>query len=192
MRISAVIKGIPVTLYERTVSGVDAFGRTTYAERPVVVDNVLVGEPSSEERVSALDLTGRRAAYVLAIPKGDAHNWENCRVDFSASGSELSGSRLKALRPIYHFCGTKKRGWSGLSKPRIKGNYTGIGSLLRAPEIESVTAETASGILSRCGNGYASDTKNGQHRKVISIYTADYASSVDNLENNTLLKALGG
>ena len=31
---------------------------------------------SDEEKVSTLNLTGRRAVYQLGIPKGDTHNWE--------------------------------------------------------------------------------------------------------------------
>ena len=44
--------------------------------------NVLVGEPSSEAVVTELQLTGRRIAYTLALPKGDAHDWNNVRVAF--------------------------------------------------------------------------------------------------------------
>lgn len=79
-----------------------------------------------------------------------------------------------------------------MSKSRIRGNYQGIGQLLREEGVQSVVAETASGILSRCGEGYATDTKNGRHRLVHSIYTDSYAAAEDNMENNTLLKSLGG
>ena len=38
---AALIKGIPVTLYERTKTGEDAFHEPIYTEIPVIVENVL-------------------------------------------------------------------------------------------------------------------------------------------------------
>lgn len=76
------MKGITVTLYERTESGVDAFNNPIVTEMPVEVDNVLVAPVSDAEVVQSLDLTGKRAVYNLAIPKGDSHEWEGCRVSF--------------------------------------------------------------------------------------------------------------
>ena len=78
-----MIKGIDVTLYERTKTGeTDAFGREIYDETPVTVANVLVAPASSTDVVSSTQLYGKKAVYTLGIPKGDAHGWENCRVDF--------------------------------------------------------------------------------------------------------------
>lgn len=77
-----MIKGITVTLYERTQSGTDAFGAPVYTETPVQVGNVLVCPAEAEEIRSALQLEGRRLSYQLCLPKGDAHAWEGCRVDF--------------------------------------------------------------------------------------------------------------
>ena len=77
-----MIKGIPVTLYERVQTGVDAFNAPVYTETPVVVSNVLVTPASMEDVISSLQLYGRRMAYELCIPKGDAHSWEGCRVNF--------------------------------------------------------------------------------------------------------------
>ena len=37
-----LIKGITVTLYERTQTGQDAFGAAVYTETPTPVENVLV------------------------------------------------------------------------------------------------------------------------------------------------------
>lgn len=77
-----MIKGITVTLHVRTRSGTDAFNRPVYAESTVDVDNVLIGQPSSEDAVNELNLTGKRIEYTLCIPKGDTHEWENTRVEF--------------------------------------------------------------------------------------------------------------
>ena len=47
------IKGVPVTLYEKTLTGYDEANRPVYTETPVTVDNVLIGEPSTEDITSA-------------------------------------------------------------------------------------------------------------------------------------------
>lgn len=78
----SLIKGATVTLYEKTQTGTDPFGVPVYSTTPAVVDNVLIGQPSAEELTSELNLTGRRISYVLGIPKGDAHQWENQLVEF--------------------------------------------------------------------------------------------------------------
>lgn len=77
-----LLKGIPVTLHERVQIGKDDFGAPIYEEKPVVVQNVLVSPVTSEDVVSDIQLYGKRAAYELCLPKGDAHYWEDCRVDF--------------------------------------------------------------------------------------------------------------
>lgn len=76
------IKGIPVKLSVKTQTGVDDFNRPIYETSQEVIENVLVGEPSAEDVVNELNLSGKRIAYVLAIPKGDTHTWENTEVEF--------------------------------------------------------------------------------------------------------------
>lgn len=77
-----MLRGIDVILYERHKTGEDAFHAPVYEETPVTVRNVLVGEPDAAVVVSELQLTGRRLAYVLALPKGDDHDWANTAVEF--------------------------------------------------------------------------------------------------------------
>lgn len=74
--------GITVTLYKQTAGDADALNRTTYTESAVNVNNVLVGQPSSEEVLDTLNLTGRRAVYTLGIPKGDTNDWTDKVVEF--------------------------------------------------------------------------------------------------------------
>ena len=69
------IRGITVTLYDRTETGRDAFNAPIYTEAAVPVDNVLVAPMSSTEVLETLELTGSRAVYQLGIPKGDTHDW---------------------------------------------------------------------------------------------------------------------
>lgn len=77
-----MIKGIPVVLYERTEIGRDEFDHTVYEEHPVTVENVLVAPASTTEILDAVHLYGKKAVYNIAIPKGDEHEWKDCRVDF--------------------------------------------------------------------------------------------------------------
>lgn len=76
------IKGIPVKLSVRTQKGIDDFNRPIYETSQEVVENVLVGEPSAEDVANELNLSGKRIAYTLAIPKGDTHVWEDTEVEF--------------------------------------------------------------------------------------------------------------
>lgn len=95
------MRGITVTLYERTQTGTDAFNAPVYTETPVDVENVLVAPLSDEERATELDLTGRRAVYQLGIPKGDAHTWE-------------AGTRVGFFGEIWRIIGEPTEGISAL------------------------------------------------------------------------------
>ncbi len=77
-----MIKGIPVTLYEKIQVGEDPFHKPIYEEKPVIVENVLVAPAQEQEILDTLNLTGRKAVYTLGIPKGDEHVWEDRTVEF--------------------------------------------------------------------------------------------------------------
>ena len=74
------IKGIPVTLIVKTEDGKDSFGQPIYTEKEETVDNVLVGQPTTEDIENDLTLYGKKVNYTLAIPKGDSHVWEDTEV----------------------------------------------------------------------------------------------------------------
>ena len=69
------MKGITITLYNRTQTGTDALNHPVYTETATTVSNVLVAPVSATEATDTYNLTGRRAEYQLAIPKGDTHDW---------------------------------------------------------------------------------------------------------------------
>lgn len=80
---SSLLKGIPVVLYLKTDTGqTDGFGDPIYTETATTVQNVLVNPIAAEALTSDLQLYGIRGAYELCLPKGDQHDWTNCRVDF--------------------------------------------------------------------------------------------------------------
>ena len=86
-----MITGRTVVLLETQQTGVDAFNRPTYAEVPVEVENVLIAPLSDQEVLETLNLTGRKAVYQLGLPKGDAHDWENQRVQFFGQTWQVIG-----------------------------------------------------------------------------------------------------
>lgn len=77
-----MIKGISVTLIERIEVGKDAFNTPIYEERKSVIENVLVSPTSQDDIINQMNLTGKKAVYTLAIPKGDNHIWEDSYVEF--------------------------------------------------------------------------------------------------------------
>ena len=84
----AKIKGTTVTLYQKTQRGVDEFGAPVYETAPVQVENVLIGQPETDDVLSSTDLYGKRLFCWIGIPKGDTHVWEDVRVDWTDAYGE--------------------------------------------------------------------------------------------------------
>lgn len=71
-------------------------------------------------------------------------------------------------------------------------NSAGIRELLKSSEIQSVLNETAETVARRAGEGYeAVPGTLGKTRANVRVQAATKEANKDNLENNTLLKALG-
>lgn len=79
----ARIKGTTVTLYEETIVGYDSLKAPIKSLVPVTVENVLVGEPSTDDITSSVSMYGKKISYMLGIPKGDTHDWVNKRVEWT-------------------------------------------------------------------------------------------------------------
>lgn len=77
-----MIKGITVILVNKVENGRDAFNHPTYSEEEILVENVLVAPASTTEMVDMMNLTGKKAVYNIAIPKGDNHAWKDQKVKF--------------------------------------------------------------------------------------------------------------
>lgn len=103
-----MIKGIDIILYTRTKTGEDGFHDPIYEETPVTVHNVLVGQPSAEEITTELRLTGRRLAYTLAIPKGDAHDWNDVRVELFGQVFRTCGGVIQGIESMIPLRWNKK------------------------------------------------------------------------------------
>lgn len=94
------LHGVTITLFERVQSGTDPFNRPVYTETAVPVENVLIGEPSTQDIVDVLNLTGKKLAYTLAIPKGDAHEWTNRTVEFFGERFRTIGKPTQGIEGL--------------------------------------------------------------------------------------------
>lgn len=74
------MRGITIKLVKKEQIGTDQLNRPIYKDTEIDVDNVLVGEPSSDEIANAMSLYGKMAKYTLAIPKGDENIWTDTEV----------------------------------------------------------------------------------------------------------------
>ena len=91
------MRGITVTLYERTVTGTDSLGNQVWTETAVNVANVLVGQPTTDEITTTTEIYGKRLEYWIGIPKGDTHAWENAAVEFGGQRFETFGHLEKGI-----------------------------------------------------------------------------------------------
>lgn len=76
------IKGITVTLINKIEVGRDEFNHAIHEEERLQVENVLVAPATVQEVLDMQNLTGKKAVYNIAIPKGDTHVWEDQLVEF--------------------------------------------------------------------------------------------------------------
>lgn len=76
------LKGITVKLYDQVTTGLDPFGKPIIDQVEIDVDNVLVSPTTTDDITTSINLTGRKAIYQMAIPKGDTNDWENKEVEF--------------------------------------------------------------------------------------------------------------
>ena len=98
--------GITVTLYERKQKVTtdtppkpvyDSFNDPVWEYKSVSVSNVLVGQPTTEEITSGIDLYGKKAEYMIGIPKGDEHAWEDADVEFFGRRWHTFGALIQGI-----------------------------------------------------------------------------------------------
>lgn len=71
-----------ILLWNKTKVDDDPFGEPVYAFTSEEVANVLVGQPTAQERLDEYNLSGKMIEYTLGIPKGDTHDWNDQIVEF--------------------------------------------------------------------------------------------------------------
>ena len=77
-----------------------------------------------------------------------------------------------------------------MSKIKFKLNRKGVAELLKSAAMQEVLNEYATGIRNRCGDGYTQDIYVGKNRANAMVSAETYQAKRDNLENNTILKAV--
>ena len=70
-----MIKTMTVQLVKKTQIGTDPFGAPIETEEFVDIPGCLVGQPSSSDITQALEMYGKRIAFVVGVPKGDENEW---------------------------------------------------------------------------------------------------------------------
>lgn len=103
-----LIKGIKIILFNKIKTGENPFGEDIYKEVEIEVDNVLISPIQTEDVINQLDLTGRKAVYTLAIPKGDKNTWENQTVKFFGEKWKVIGKPLQGIEELIPLDWNKK------------------------------------------------------------------------------------
>lgn len=104
----AKIEGITVMLLDRVQTGINPFNEPIIESIEIPIDNVLVSPTSSEDVTNQLSLTGKKAVYDLAIPKGDSHIWEGHEVKFFGQTWRVIGVPLEGIESMIPLSWNKK------------------------------------------------------------------------------------
>ena len=79
-----------------------------------------------------------------------------------------------------------------MAKTKIVLNRSGVRALLQSDEMKAICEECANQALGKLGDGYTVTTMTGKTRVNASIYAESSDAKRENMENNTILKALRG
>lgn len=84
--------------------------------------------------------------------------------------------------------GTNRFSVSGMSKVKVVLNRDAVRAMLQSAEMQDILLSRAQEISAAAGGNY--NVYVGQNRANVSIETADEETYLDNLETNSLLKAM--
>lgn len=73
---------------------------------------------------------------------------------------------------------------------KFKLNRSGVAELMRSEAMQGVLNEHATRIQNRCGDGYEQDIYVGKNRANAMVSATSFKAKKDNMDNNTLLKAM--
>jgi len=77
-----------------------------------------------------------------------------------------------------------------MSKVEFKLNKSGVRALMKSEEMQAILKDIADNALNSLGEGYKSDARVGKNRANAMVYASTYQAKKDNLENNSILKAV--
>lgn len=79
-----------------------------------------------------------------------------------------------------------------MGKLRIELNHSGIKAFLHSKGTAELVKGKADEIQSRLGDGYKSDYRHMESRVIASVYADTQEARKENMDNNTILKAVFG
>lgn len=79
-----------------------------------------------------------------------------------------------------------------MANVKIELNREGVREMLRSQDMMSICESHANNALGRLGPGYTVTTMTGKNRVNASVIAESYEAKRENLEGNTILKALRG
>lgn len=92
-----MIQGITINLIPQIASK-DAFNNEVYTDgEKIAVDNVLVSPSSTDDVTTSVSLYGKEAKYILGLPKGDTHEWEDQVVEFFGRRWQVIGIPIEGI-----------------------------------------------------------------------------------------------
>lgn len=91
------MRGVSVVLHVRTQTGVDAFNNPVFTDSTKTVDNVLIGQPTTEDITSSIEMYGKRIEYMLGLPKGNTDDWEDTTVEFFGNTYRTFGMTIQGI-----------------------------------------------------------------------------------------------
>lgn len=103
-----MLRGETIKLAEKIKTGEDEFGRDVYDINWVDVKDVLIGQPTSEEVLGTLQLHGKKAAFTIAIPKDDTHDWTDTEVQFFGQTFKTIGAPVQGIENLIPLRWNKK------------------------------------------------------------------------------------
>lgn len=77
-----------------------------------------------------------------------------------------------------------------MSKVKVKLIKSGVGELLRSEEVQNFVNDEARAVTIRAGDGYDAESHFTGQRHIVNIFATNKKAMLDNLKNNTLLRAL--
>lgn len=77
-----------------------------------------------------------------------------------------------------------------MAKNAFKLNYKGVGELMKSEPMQKVLNKYATSIKNKCGDGYEQDMYVGKSRANAMVKATTHQAKQDNMDNNTLLKAV--
>lgn len=102
------IKGIPVTLISKIKTGENPFGEPIFEDKEIIVDNVLIGQPTTDDIVSSQELYGKKLVYTLGIPKEDTNDWKDAEVIFFNQRFRIFGHPIQGIEKLIPLDWNKK------------------------------------------------------------------------------------